>query len=319
MNNKLSKREFLQWSAAAALAGAGSFAAPAAERGPYRGAICLFSKPMAPLGWGELAQSAKHAGFGGIDLTVRGGGHVLPQRVTEDLPKAVAAIRGEGLDVPMITTELLSAEDPTTKPIIEAASKLSIRFLKPGYYHYKLVDVRTELEQAGEQFRGLVNLAREYGVQVGYHNHAGYIGAPVWDMARIMDTLDSKWAGYYFDLQHATSEGGVGGWKIATNLVMPRMKMMAVKDLYWRKLENGDWRAQDCPLGQGMCHYKDFLKLAAAGGFQGPISLHVEYEIPGVSSREGIALSKDKCGEVMAAAKRDLDYLKSLMRQSYEA
>jgi sugar phosphate isomerase/epimerase len=271
------------------------------------------------MNWVELAQSAKGAGFGGIDLTVRGGGHVLPPRVTEDLPKAVLAIRGEGLDVPMITTELVSADDPTARPILSAASKLSIRFLKPGYYHYKFTDVRKELEQAGDQFRGLVELAQEFGIQVGFHNHSGYVGAPLWDIARVMDTLDAKWAGYYFDLQHATSEGGVGGWRIAANLVMPRMKMMAVKDLYWRKIETGGWREQDCPLGQGMCHYKEFLKMASEGGFQGPISLHVEYEIPGVSNRQGIALSRAKDDDVMAAAKRDLDYLKSLLRETYTA
>src|SRR5439155_8991192 len=36
-----------------------------------------------------------------------------PQRAAEDLPRAVAAIRGEGLDVPMITTELVSSRDST--------------------------------------------------------------------------------------------------------------------------------------------------------------------------------------------------------------
>ena len=45
----------------------------------------------------------------------------------------------------------------------------------------------------------------------------------------VIDTLDSGWAGYYFDLRQATSEGGVSGWKIAMNLVMPQLKMLSVK------------------------------------------------------------------------------------------
>jgi sugar phosphate isomerase/epimerase len=188
--------------------------------------------------------------------------------------------------------------------------------MKPGYYRYRFVDVRKELDQAGEQFRGLVALAQKHGVQVGYHNHSGYLGAPVWDMARIMDTLDPKRAGYYFDLQHATSEGGVGGWRIAANLVMPRMKMMAVKDFYWQKAAAG-WREAPCPLGQGMCHYKDFLKTVAQAGFHGPISLHLEYQTPGVSDDQGIALSRDKVDAVMALAKENLDTLKALLREAY--
>jgi sugar phosphate isomerase/epimerase len=270
------------------------------------------------LSWQELAQRAKRAGFGGIDLTVRGAGHVLPQRVVEDLPRAVAAIRAEGLDVPMITTELVAADDPTAVPILSTAGKLSIPFLKPGYGHYKFADVRKELEEASNQLRGLVALAQKFGVQVGYHNHSGYIGAPIWDVARVIDTLDPKWAGYYFDLLHATAEGGGAGWRIAANLVMPRLKMLAAKDFYWEKKGAAGWQETTCPLGEGMCHYKEFLRMAASGGFHGPISLHLEYQIPGVSDEQGIALSRERDGEVMAAAQRDLNTLKSLVREAYE-
>jgi len=133
----------------------------------------------------------------------------------------------------------------------------------------------------------------------------------------VMDTLDPKWAGYYFDLQHATGEGGIAGWKIDALLAMPRIKMLAVKDMYWKKTAEG-WSDTDCPLGQGMCRYKEFLKMVALGGFHGPISLHLEYETPGVSNREGIALSRAKADDVMTAAKRDLDYLKSLLGEAYQ-
>lgn len=322
MRGPLSRREFVQasfaavWASAVPLSTPSQGASPAG--GPYRGVLCLFSKPVPQLNWRALAQSAKRAGFGGIDLTVRRGGHVLPDRVTEDLPKAVAAIRDAGLEVPMITTELVSADDPAAEPVLSAAGKLSIPFVKPGYYHYKFVDVRKELEEAGGQFRGLVALAQKVGVQVGYHNHAGYIGAPLWDMAKVMDALDPKWAGYYFDLQHATAEGGAAGWRISANLIMPRMKMIAVKDFYWQNTETRGWREKTCPLGQGMCRYKDFLKMVAQAGFHGPISLHLEYQTPGVSDEQGIALSRDKVDDVMAQAKENLDSLKALMREAYE-
>jgi hypothetical protein len=58
--------------------------------------------------------------------------------------------------------------------------------------------------------------------------------------------------------------------------------------------------------------------MTAEGGFHGPISLHVEYQIPGVSDDQGIALSRDKDDEVMAAARRDLETLKPLLREAYE-
>ena len=53
---------------------------------------------------------------------------MAPQRAAEDLPRAVAAIRAEGLEVPMITTELVSSDDSTAVPILTTAAKLSIPF-----------------------------------------------------------------------------------------------------------------------------------------------------------------------------------------------
>jgi sugar phosphate isomerase/epimerase len=262
--------------------------------------------------WGRLAKSIKRLGFDGVDLTVRKEqGHVMPERVTEDLPKAFAAFQDEGVDVPMITTSLTSADDPAARPILATAGKLGIPYFKAGYYRYKLIDVEKELAEAGKQFRGLAELAQQCGIQVGYHNHEEYIGAPVWDIARVIEPLDPKWAGYYFDPRHAVAEGGVGGWKIATNLVSRRLKMVAVKDFYWGKTARKGWEDVNCPLGQGMVDWKYFFKAMAYAGFQGPISLHLEYDIPG-------ATPAAKEENTLAAAARDLEFLRARVREAYE-
>lgn len=323
MRKSISRRTFLQMSSAAAwTVGASPLSMRSAEspaRGPFRGTFCFFSKVVPQLSWEELAKSAKAAGFGGIDLTVRGGGgHVAPERAAEDLPKAVEAIRKEGLEVPMITTALTRADHPTAVPILSTASKLSIPYLKPGYYRYKYVDVRKELDEASRQFRGLVELAEKYQIQVGFHNHDSYVGAQFWDIARVMDTLDPKWAGYYYDLENATIEGGQQGWRIAANLALPRLKMVGAKDFYWRKTEDKGWRETGCPIGQGMCKYKEFLRMIADADFHGPISLHMEYTIPDVSDDQGIALSRGLDDRLMVATKENLDTLKGLVREAYE-
>jgi L-ribulose-5-phosphate 3-epimerase len=324
MNEHLSRREFLQVSSATAIAGAVALSpwpaavAQARARGPFRGTLCLFSKPVPQLSWRELAQSAKHAGFGGVDLTVRADGHVLPERAVTDLPKAVAAIRAEGLEVPMISTELLSAADPAADPILRTASKLSIPYVKPGYYHYKFVNVLEERNQAGRKFRGLVELAGRYGIQVGYHNHTDYIGAPLWDMASVIEPLDPRWCGFYFDLGNATVSLGGNGWKVATNLVISRLKMVAAKDFTWKKLSPHSWHAETCPMGQGIVPWREFLHTLAQSNFHGPISLQQEFVIPGAADYRGIAVSRAAVPQVMSAAKENLDYLKSLLRECYE-
>jgi sugar phosphate isomerase/epimerase len=277
----------------------------------FSGAICLFSKHLPSMDWARMAQAVKKLGFGGIDLTVRPGGHVQPERAPEDLPKAVAAIRAEGLSAPMITTALTSAHDPTAKPILSTAGKLSIPFFKPGYYKYSFVDVRGELQKAMNDFRSLTEVSKQSGVQCGFHNHEGYVGAQLWDVAQTIDQLDPKWVGYYFDIRHAVVEGGGAGWKIALNLIAPRIKMIAVKDSYWEKTSKG-WRQVNCPLGQGMVDWKAYFRALREANFRGPISLHLEYEIPGATT----AAQEEN---TLAAAQRDFEFLKARLQEAYQA
>src|SRR5262245_26281791 len=188
------RRDFIKSASAFA---ALSLAPNSASTG-FDGAICLFSKHLPETDWTRMAKAVKRLGFGGIDLTVRPGGHVLPERAAEDLPKAVAAIRAEGLSVPMITTGLTSAQDPAAKPILTTAGKLSIPFFKPGYYRYSFADVRGELQKAMGDFRSLTEVSRQSGVQCGLHNHEGYLGAQIWDVAQTIDQHHTNRAELYF-------------------------------------------------------------------------------------------------------------------------
>src|SRR5206468_4111904 len=108
MTMKQSRREFLRAAPASALTAAALASderAWSASRGAFGGKLCFFSKHLPEADWSELARLVKQMGFDGVDLTVRKEGHVLPENAARDLPRAVSAIREEGLEVPMITTE----------------------------------------------------------------------------------------------------------------------------------------------------------------------------------------------------------------------
>ncbi len=242
--------------------------------------FCLFSKHLPELAWADVGRAVKDAGFDGVDLTVRANGHVLPEKAADDLPRAIDAIKAHGVSVPMITTELTSAASPLARPLLQAAAKSGVRFFKTGYWRYSSsADVRVQVAAAGENLAGLAALARECGIEMGFHNHAAYIGAALWDIAPAMDRLDAKWAGYYFDPRHAVAEGGGGAWKAATHLVLPRLKMLALKDCLWEKTGKG-WQIVNCPLGEGLVDWSWFASALRATAFNGPISVHLEYEIP---------------------------------------
>ena len=273
----MTRREMLTTTAQAAIAGAIAATGVSAQT---RREICLFSKHLPELSWADLGKAVKDSGFEGVDLTVRAGGHVLPERAATDLPKAIEAITAQGVKVPMITTELTSAAVPVARPLLMTAAKHGVKYFKTGYWRYSSSpDVRAQVEATGKALAELAALAAECGIELGFHNHQAYIGAALWEIAPFMDRLDPKWAGYYFDPRHAVAEGGGGSWKAATYLVAPRLKMVAIKDCRWSKSAKG-WEVENCPLGEGQVDWTFVGKSLRDANFNGPISLHLEYEIP---------------------------------------
>ena len=269
--------------------------------------FCFFSKHLPDLGWSDLGKAVKDAGFDGVDLTVRPAGHVLPERAAEDLPRAIEAITAHGVKVPMVTTDLTSATTPSAKPLLQAAARSGVRYFKTGYWRYSASpDVKAQVTAAGEALAGLAALARDCGIELGFHNHAAYIGAALWEIAPAMDRLDPRWAGYYFDPRHAVAEGGGGAWKAAVHLVSPRLKMIALKDCFWVKGPKG-WVIEDCPLGQGMVDWGWMGAALRTARFRGPVSVHLEYEIPGSTAEE-------RTRRTLEAGVRDLAFARGLMK-----
>jgi L-ribulose-5-phosphate 3-epimerase UlaE len=78
------------------------------------------------------------------------------------------------------------------------------------------------------------------------------------------------------------------------------MKMMALKDFFWEKTAKG-WIIRDCPMGKGAVDWAWVSKTIHEAKFQGPISLHFEYEIPGSTPQE-------QTKNTLAAAVEDLAF-----------
>jgi sugar phosphate isomerase/epimerase len=265
--------------------------------------LCVFSKHLQNLNYDELGKAVGQIGFNGVDLTVRPRGHVLPERVTEDLPRAVEQIGAHGVSVPMITTALTSGSDPAARRTLSTAGRLKIPYFKIGYTLYRGGDIEKTLAEAKRATESLVALGKEHGIVAGFHNHSGaYVGTAVWDIRDIIADSDPQWVGYYFDACHATAEGGVAGWQVGLRLALSRLKMLAVKDFYWEK-RKGRWRMRICPLGQGWVNWPEVFSMLAKAGFTGPVSLHMEYEAP----------------DQLAVTAKDFELLTKLVKDAYGA
>jgi sugar phosphate isomerase/epimerase len=267
------------------LAGAGLLAASAARStaapaGKLK--VAIFSKHLQFVKGDELPRLAAEIGFDAIDITVRKGGHIEPDRVRQELPGLVASIRKHGLEVPMITTDITDTTTPYTEDILRTMADLGIRHYRWNNFRY--VDnkpIIAQLQALRPAVAKLADLNKKYQVCAMYHTHSGVdlVGASFWDLHILMDGMDPNAVGVNFDIGHATVEGGLGGWINNFRVITDRLRGVAVKDFLWGKNAKGDWQPQWKPLGEGMVRLQKFFPMLAATGFDGPLQMHFEYNL----------------------------------------
>ena len=122
MMNRNDRREFLKQSVQAAMivAAEGIAAAPL-QSAPLK--ISIFSKHLQFLEWEAMTNAAKEIGFDGVDLTLRKGGHIEPERAEQDLPKVAAIIRKAGLEFSMIPAVIIGNSSPALRIIAATLGK----------------------------------------------------------------------------------------------------------------------------------------------------------------------------------------------------
>lgn len=321
----ISRKKFI---ASAALAAAGlplGLGALAKQQVPYSDVInnnplaggkikvSIFSKHMHWLNYADMAGVTAQLGFDGIDLTVRPDGHVLPERVADDLPKAVEAIEKAGLKVYTIVTNIKTADEKDAEPILKTASALGIKYYRTAWFNYdKAISVPANIRAINKQLGSLAALNKKYGMHGGYQNHSGDLfGASQWDLWLSLEGLDPNNIGCQYDVRHATTEGA-DTWPVTLDLLKAYSKTINVKDFYWEK--KGDrWQVKSVPLGEGMVDFKKYFSLLKQYHINGPMSLHCEYPLGGAEDgARKLTISKD---EFSAALKRDLTKLRGWLAE----
>ena len=261
-------------SAGLAVAGTGGLPCAAAEGIPMP--IVIFSKAYQPLKFtfDEAAEFTAESGLDGVDPPVRPGGEILPERVADDLPLYVEALRKRGLRMPYLTTAITSTASPHAETVLRTARKLGIERYRIGFI-YRSNDAAWE-QQLGEvraQLKDLAGLSRDIGIGAVIQNHSPsgrtYVGGNLDELTRLVDGFDPEQVGVAFDIAHAVNVHG-REWRPRFERLRPHLKVVYVKDANREK--------QFVPLGQGEVGGTGYFKLLKQIGYQAPISLHIEYD-----------------------------------------
>lgn len=243
-----------------------------------------FSKHLQSLPLDKMTDKLKKIGIESLDLTVRPGGHVEPEKVEEDLPRICEALGKHGVSVGMITTNIRNAMDPLTRKILRVAARLGVKYYKLGYFVYEgFGKQKAQVEHVRTKIRELAELNGELGVHGGFHNHSGsFFGASLWQVAEVISDVCPDTIGCYLDPAHAVIEGGRETWRMGMDLLADRVTMLAVKDFRWvAPAKDSNCRGQVvqiCPLSMGNVPWKRVIEALCTIGFKGPVSFHGEYQ-----------------------------------------
>ncbi|MEO8369175.1 MAG: TIM barrel protein [Candidatus Solibacter sp.] len=266
-------------------------------------AVCLYSQHLIKLEYEAVGMVLRDMGFDGCDMAVIPGSHIPPEKAGSDLMRGIEAITGVGLEVPIISTAVVSGNDAYGRQILSIAGFMGIGLFRPGYWRYgNAPDLEARLTEVQREIFTLASVARAYSVAMAVHNGPGdAVGAGIWDVSSVLRGIDPRWVGYDFDPGYATENAGPNGAAMGLRLVTPKLKAVTVRDFTWGKDANGAMKATPCPLGEGLVDWRPFFATLARQRFVGPITIEVRYD------------PKDEIN----AFRKDLDFVRKQIAAAY--
>lgn len=264
----------------------------------------LFTKMLRDLDVGRLADTIQDLGFDGFDLAVRPGYPVNPDNVGTALPAAAKEWTNRGLTVGLVTTnfDFVDPAKPEVEPLLAASAEAGIRRIKLGYWVWRGEPYWEGVDEIRRALEGFEKLCRKHGVTVAVHTHSGpYYGSNCAGAMHLVRGFDPRFIGVYIDPGHLMLDGE--DLAMGVSMVREHLVLVAAKSPGWFRREEGVevcWEHEMVPLREGIVNWGQVFEVLGSVGYEGPISLHSEYEeLP----RQAL----------LRVTREDLSYLKSLL------
>lgn len=245
--------------------------------------IIYFSKYDQELSVEELGLKAKRMGFDGLDLVVRPGHPVNPENVREALPGAQKIWKAQGTEATMVTTHLgvPDPEAPDAKRLYASCNQTGIKWIKLAYWQYKRgQDYWKGIDKIRKALEGFEELSRKYEVKTCCHTHSGPVfGSNCAGLMHLIRGFDPQYIGAYIDTGHLILDGEE--YEMGLAMVKDYLSLVSLKDaIYAKDEENGELveKPKFVPLGKGLVPWRKFFTLLLDTGYDGPVSIHGEYE-----------------------------------------
>ena len=240
---------------------------------PLRIAFSTLAFPDATLA--EATALGRSWGYAGVELRLIDGQLIDSSMSAAERVRVKQTIAAASLPIVSVDSSIiLSGEEagPELRRFLELANDWESPLVR--VYGGPLAEEpgtrRTQMEAAARVLQEAIPLAERLGVAVAIETHDSFSASSV--VAELLAMAQSKWVGALWDTHHPHRMGERPAE--VYKHIGPRVLHVQVKDARLSAAHKGGW--QLVPLGEGEVPVQEIIRLLAAGGYAGYIS--VEWE-----------------------------------------
>ncbi len=233
--------------------------------------MTVFTKPWKTLTIPELGEFVAGLGLSGVELPVRPGYQVPPEKVSE-LPRVARAFRQLGLSI-------TSVAGPTDEATIAACGEAGVSIIRiceaiddDGY-------LATEA-RLQRKYAALVPLLDKHRVTLGIQNHSGNHVASAMGLRHLIEQFDPRHIAAVWDPAHTAVSGEEP--HLAIDILASHLCMVNLKNVFWQRTNGpeapvAEWSMYWTTGRHGLASWPRVVELLRARGYAGPVCLCAEY------------------------------------------
>jgi sugar phosphate isomerase/epimerase len=231
----------------------------------------VFTKPWKiPLP--ELGHLISGLGCDAIELPVRPGYQVEPERIAQDLPAAVRILGSYGVRITSIASV-------PSEPVIAACAEHGIPLIRTmaeiggdGYM--------ASVDALQRSYTNVLPLLERYQVTLGVQNHYGNYVCSAMGLRHLLEPFDTPQIGAVWDASHTALCGEEP--EFAIDIIWPYLRMVNLKNAFWRRTtgpeaEDVTWNPYWTSGRQGLASWPRVAKELRRRNYSGVICLTAEY------------------------------------------
>ena len=267
----------------------------------------VFTKPWPDLSLKELGRMVKKLGFDGVELPVRPGYQVEPDRIGKGLEEAVKILGDEGIVIG-------SVAGPTDEATIAACGENGIGIIRVC----EGVDLEIGYAESERKIRArydaLLPVLKSAGVSIGVQNHCGNMIASAIGIMHLIEGYDPKQVSAVLDPAHCAVDGETE--EMALDIVWSHLSLVNLKSASHRRTNRitapeAKWEILWTTAQHSGYSWRKMVSLLKQRNYRGDICLPAEYSKPD----GGDQLMGD---DVVPSLAYDLGYLKYLLASDLE-